>query len=273
MSASILIYRAAGEPPTENDGIDGPCRLCGDREYDGVSFSDWVKDTFMDHDKLKIGTIICRACLFCADDRSVLLQTKLGRGKPQRMRNYSHFVVSGQWMAYHKGQKRGIAAALQSNPEVAVIAMSGQKHLIFRARPGWWQIEEQAQQPSRAQLFWLAKAVEQLLPGFSKTEIESGHYAQYRIVKYGLAQWNERERVIAPHRGSLIFTLAVWLAQKDETDGQIRTGESDPRADMARDSERLQNEVRVEHLDAIREQRKERGAHDEPAEVRQRDLF
>ncbi len=140
--ASSEIYIAAGSPPMKNTK-GGKCCLCGMDSY-GIGFSDWARATFMDFDKLKAGAIICSACQFCSEDGSALLQEKLGRGKPQRMRNYSHFVIGTDWHVYHKGQKREILVALHREPKIAVIALSGQKHILFRARPGWWQIEEQS---------------------------------------------------------------------------------------------------------------------------------
>lgn len=90
----------------------------------------------MDHDKLHDGSVVCHSCLFCFDDRSSALTTITGKDKPQRMRNYSHFVVNGRWHPLSKAAKPLMWQLLTQFPEVAVIAVSGQKHLIFRARPG-----------------------------------------------------------------------------------------------------------------------------------------
>jgi len=214
LTASQLIWKAAGSPAMKS-GASGYCCLCGAQSR-GMPFASWVKDAFMDFDKLKSGSIVCEACQFTTDDQSVILQKKLRRDKPQRMRNYSHFVCKGQWWAFHKGQKRQMEAFLVGLAEVAVVATSGQKHLVFRAKPGTWQIEEQHMLPAPAKLIEIHTHVERLLPFFSKTEIESGQYAQHRILKCGLQQWKNHEDELKRARGSLVFQLAVWLSQKED---------------------------------------------------------
>lgn len=84
MKATKLLYQAAGEPayPQEARGV---CRVCGDPGY-GVGFAEWVRDTFMDWDKLVPGEILCPACQFAFDDDSRLLMARLGKEQPQRMR-------------------------------------------------------------------------------------------------------------------------------------------------------------------------------------------
>jgi hypothetical protein len=141
---------------------------------------------------------------------------------PQRMRNYSHFIVGGEWIPLSKGDKPRMAELLMQGPELAVVALSGQKHLIFRAQPGWWQIEEQSVLPFPDRLKELLEIIESLYSGFSKSEIESGGYKQHRIRKFGLPEWWELESRIRSERGGLPFQLALFLAQKKkgERDGQ-----------------------------------------------------
>jgi hypothetical protein len=93
-----LIYEAAGAPPYESTA-SGRCRVCG-RCATGVLFTSWVRDTFNDHDKLMRGEILCQACQFSFDESSALLAKRAGKEKPQRMRNYSHFVINGEWIPY-----------------------------------------------------------------------------------------------------------------------------------------------------------------------------
>lgn len=262
-TASSILYVAAGSPDMAGS-IRSVCALCGESGT-GILFKDWVKNTFMDFDKLKSGTIICHACQFCASDSSILLRDKLHRDKPQRMRNYSHLVVHGSWSAYHKGQKLEILDALRSVPAIACIALSGQKHILFRARPGWWQIEEQSVVPFPALLDQLLTHVQSLASGFSKTEVESGNYRQHRIQKYGLAAWKHDEDQIRPYRNSLPLQLAVWLAQKEEGNGgDLPDGVSNSRAAVAGNSGGLQGEVCVEHLEPVREQPAQRSLYDKP---------
>ncbi len=217
MTVTRLIYTAAGAP--EMPGVTpGVCRACGQPGI-GTPFSSWVRPTFTDHDKLAPGEITCHACDFCFTDRNEALALRVGKDAPQRMRNYSHFVCAGEWTPLSKGNKRRMREILLGapSPEVAVIADSGQKHIIFRARPGWWQFEELAMPPRPRALESLLAIVEQLYSGgFSKTEIESGRYIQKRILSFGLTAWSELESGIKPSRGTALLSLALYLAQKDD---------------------------------------------------------
>lgn len=111
------------------------CRFCGGNG-EGIQFQDWVKPTFTDRDKLLPGEIVCNACLFWFEEASQELANITGKDKPQRMRNYSHFVVNGEWIPLSKGDKARMVELLTSEPfpELAAIADSGQKHIVFRAR-------------------------------------------------------------------------------------------------------------------------------------------
>lgn len=208
-----LIYYAAGSPPmvVSHQGVCRTCKSFGD----GILFRDWVKDTFTDHDKLYPGQIVCQACQFSFAEQSEILRQRLGKDKPQKARNYSHFVLNGEWYPLSKAQKTKMRDLFFQNPEVAIVAASGQKHIIFRARLGWWQIEEQSVAPFPGKLKHLLGAVEPLyFAGFSKDEIEFGTYQQNRILKIGMPFWKEHEHVVAPHRNTIRLSLALFLAQK-----------------------------------------------------------
>jgi hypothetical protein len=182
-----------------------------------MPFAAWVKDTFTDHDKLSPGAFICQACQFCASEATPGLAERVGKDKPQKFRNYSHFVSAGVWHPLSKGDKRRMRELLLAAPDVALIAVSGQKHLFFRATPGWWQIEEQAARPFPDVLVATLALVEPLYQaGISKTEIESGRYDQRRILAIGIAPWWTTEQEIAPMRGTMKLQLALFLAQKDD---------------------------------------------------------
>lgn len=212
-TATKLIYLAAGEPLLPGNTV-GMCRTCGDPGR-GIRFSDWVKDGFTNHDLLRTGDIVCHACLFCFDDRSLALQQITGKEKPQKFRNYSHFVVDGKWIALSKADKATMRGLLARSPSVAIIADSGQKHLAFRARPGWWQFEEFCFLPCWDKVSELFLPIEQLINGgFSKGEIESGDYALYRIHKFGMARWHSLTQPLLAIRKTIYFQLALFLSQK-----------------------------------------------------------
>lgn len=219
-SVTQILYKAAGLRIREENNEQ--CWLCGGPAFDSVPRKEFIKPTFTDHDKAACfgSDIVCGACVFCHDERNELLASLVGKEKPQRMRNYSHFVCHGEWMPLSKGDKSRMVELLTQEPELAVIALSGQKHLIFRAQPGWWQIEEQSILPFPDKLQKLLGVVGLLYAGFSKSEIQSGNYKQHRIRNFGLFDWWALESQIKPERGSLPFQLALFLAQKRKEDGR-----------------------------------------------------
>jgi hypothetical protein len=218
-AVSHSIYAAAGSP-TMPGAVRGVCRLCGE-EGTGEAFDRWVKDTFTDHDKLKSGTITCHACLFCASEATPGLAERVGKDKPQKLRNYSHIVKDGVWTPLSKGQKSELRGLLLDAPDVALIATSGQKHLFFRSTVGWWQVEEQSVRPDPALLRLLLDRLTTMLAVFSKAEIETRRYEQRRVLAYGVDAWRGDEAALMPHRGGALFTLALFLAQKEEPDNGL----------------------------------------------------
>jgi len=203
---------------------------------------------------------------------------------PQRMRNYSHFVVGGEWVPLSKGNKAQMRdILLNESPTVAVIAESGQKHIIFRAVPGVIQFEEQ-QIPDWCGLGPLLDIVEILYSGgFSKGEIETGDYAQHQILRFGLVGWWKWEEILRRHRRTLLFSLALFLAQKSEKgeqDGKDRRIESNAPASsgaagssVAGNTGQLQEPLSQEHLAAVRGQREVGSLHQQPGQVHQLAMF
>lgn len=263
--------------------INNICRFCGE-QGEGKPFGQWVKPTFTDHDKLQPGEIICNNCLFWFNEASTELAQIIGKEKPQRMRNYSHFVVGGNWVPLSKGDKARMAQLLLGNPfpELAAIAESGQKHIVFRARrnpngsrAGWIQFEENQLWVDPDNLrFWLDLA-ESMLITFSKTEIISGNYLPYRILDFGLKQWQANEAKIKPQRGSLFFNLVLFLAQRKEKTDERKSGNGGQptRHHLAGDQQRLQEPIPPDDLGAIREHGQGKRLHQQPGEIRQLSLF
>ena len=280
-----LLYAAAGSPPYPTPAA-GACRLCG-AEGAGIPFDAWAKPTFTNRDLLRPGAIVCAACQFAAADDSTLLQARTNKDKPQRMRNYSHFVVGGAWLPLHKGQKAQMLAALRQSPAVAVVAVSGQKHLLFRARVGWWQVEESAARPDLARLEHCLTHVQALYRIFSKEEIGAQTYAPHRMAQYaqvyGLPSLLAAQVALKPHRGALAFDLALFLAQKQEDDtdddrlervpAAVPHGAASADPALARAGQRLQEQVRAQHLGAVGEQHQERGLHGDSQQVLQQSLW
>ena len=236
---TLILWRAAGQPPGKGK-VAGVCRICG-CDSAGLDFDGWVRPTFTDHDKLLPGSILCHACQFSFEERSALLARLVGKEKPQRMRNYSHFIVDGVWIPLSKGNKpRMREILLNENPGLAIIAESGQKHIIFRAVPGIVQFEEQQIQNWQS-LDGLLSPIEQLYTRFSKSEIREGNYAQHRVLKFGVTEWQQLESQIKSMRQSPLFALALFLAQREEIDDRVtRKGHRAFDGDMERSAGGLQ---------------------------------
>jgi hypothetical protein len=242
--------------------MDGICRICG-QDKNGIEFKNWVKDTFTNYDLLVPGKIICMDCLFWFDQQSEELQKITGKDKPQKMQNYSHFIVKGEWQPVGKGDKARMAEYLLSVPfpEMAAIAVSGQKHIAFRARRnpscqchGWVQFEENPIWIEPNVLREFLSIIEALYKIFSKGEIESGHYYAGRVMIFGLENLRPFEEKIKPIRGTAIFQLALFLAQRRD-DGTTGSGECGETAQdhLEGDSGGLQAEISHDDLAAVRE--------------------
>jgi hypothetical protein len=264
------------------------CRICGKDKQDGVPFDAWVKDTFTNWDSLYPGDILCRDCQFWFNQRSTELQRRMGKDKPQKMQNYSHFVTGGAWEPVSKGDKIRMTALLLDGfvPELAAIATSGQKHIAFRARrnppgqsAGWVQFEESPVWVEQAGLRALLGTVETLYTTFSKGEIETGQYSPKRILDFGVERWHDLEQVVRPVRQTMLFQLALFLAQRSIEDGGIKGGgiegtSSDAAKNhLAGDTRRLQESLPDDDLGSIRERNPVSMPHQQSGEIYQLDLF
>lgn len=205
-----IIY-ACSNKPVYGD-IAGICRITGENSK-GLLFNKWVKDTFTDLGYLKPGNIISNEALFCFDEASAVLQEKTGKDKLQRFRNYSHFVLNGEWFIKDKGQKEDMMNILLQCPEICVISESGQRHLVFKHQPGNWQYEDISIQPDIALFSFLQSRIHQMSGTFSNDEIKSGGYLQYRIIKFGFTAWKKIEDEIKPYRGAALFDLALFFSK------------------------------------------------------------
>jgi hypothetical protein len=262
----------------------GNCRICGETDC-GLLFSDWVRPTFNDWDKLQEGTIICNACLFWFDERSEDLAQIVGKKKPQRMRNYSHFIIGGEWIPLNKGDKERMQTFLLSMPfpEFAIIAESGQKHIAFRTRrneiggmSGWVQFEEKAIYVDPLNLKSLLNDIENLYITFNKAEIRTGRYISHRVLKFGIERWDKIESRIKQKRGSPLFNLALFLAQrkqKGKDERATRNGSRSTDSDLERNPSGLQEPLPTDDLATVRGSGSVGIIHEQPGQVRQLTLF
>ncbi len=193
--------------------LKGTCRITG-KPGEGILFEKWVKDTFTDYQYLYPGDIISNEALFCFEEKSELLKSMTGREKVQRFRTYSHFVVDGIWYPLTKADKAKMWDLLFKSPELAVISDSGQKHLVMKAVPGKWQLEETIIDPDPNTLRGLQKLIARLNAEiFSIDEIRSGEYASHRIWNFGINKWRKIEDKLKQYRGQRVFELALFFSK------------------------------------------------------------
>jgi hypothetical protein len=206
-----LLYEVAAIKKTYGT-VPGVCRITG-KESTGLPFKTWVRDTFTDHAYLKPGDIISNEALFCFDESSEVIQKLTDRDKPQRFRTYSHIIANNAWHIYTKANKREMYQLITSGTcQVVCLSDSGQKHLYFKHRTGFWQLEDQFIVPDIDTLKFLHSRFGELLDvGFSQTEIITGNYIGYRVMKAGLQAWKTIEDQIKPLRGTLIFNFTAWI--------------------------------------------------------------
>lgn len=189
----------------------GQCRITG-KEATGMPFKKWVKDTFTDHHHLKPGTIISNEAAFCFVEDSGLIQSMQQRDKPQKFRTYSHIIHDGVWMCCTKADKQRIVRILQDDPELVCLTDSGQKHVFFKHKPGYWQLDESFILPNLPLFNRLHSTMMSLLDlGFTQAEVMSGNYAANRILVAGIENWKQLENIIKPARKTPMFDFAGWL--------------------------------------------------------------
>jgi len=192
------------------DVADARCWLCGgETNGRGRPVKKAIKPTFTDRDKAKgprNSESICPGCAFC------LSSTPL--------RNYSIVATENGLSHPSRPEMRELLLEPPEPPFVFCVAVSGQKWLHFRSQVAYSrdgypvQVEETRICVERPVLAGWLDAVEMLYTVFTKAEILSGQYNQNRIKQFGLLRFQEVERRVASHRGTRLFELAVFVAQK-----------------------------------------------------------
>lgn len=210
-----IIYNIATENANYGD-TPGKCRITG-KPAIGLKFEKWVKPTFTDHGSLLPGDIISNEALFCFDEASQFLARKTGKDKPQRFRNYSHIVADGVWYCLTKGDKKQIYELILQQPQIVCLAESGQKHILFKHRPGFWQLEDLHIAPNIALFSELHKAMCELNTlGFTQAEIISGKYYPNNLKKIGMHPWRSIEQFLGKYRGSDLFYFTSFMIFKND---------------------------------------------------------
>lgn len=157
-----------------------------------------------------------------------------GSGKKEsggRFGNFSHFMDEERYENASKGEKPKILDWLRGQKYgswFCVIADSGQKHLLPYAplnppgSRGRIRFEEQElPAPSAYDLDMVSEMTELLTAGVTKEELLSGQYTAraYQLAMDGVRAF---EKAHSGKRQGTWFSLAVWLAQRDEERVAVR---------------------------------------------------
>lgn len=197
--------------PEIEDVPDWQCWLCGGRtDGRGLPVKKAILPTFTDRDKARGSRShsVCQGCAFCLSYLT--------------LRNYSILATEQRLRHPTRAEIRELLLDPPEPPFVLCIAVSGQKHLHFRSQVAYSkdgypvQMEETRVCVERPVLREWLKKIELLYTVFSKDEIRTGKYSQNRIKEFGLLRFQAVEAIIAPHRGTRLFDLAVFVAQKIE---------------------------------------------------------
>jgi len=217
-----LIYRAAlasgAEPYPVGPVPDEPCWIChGPTHGRGALKSEVISHTFTDTDFVRWGgDSICEACMYCLKTKTLRTRSTLATlsGLTQPMRQ--------EW--------RDILLSPPGPPWLGAIAISGKKHVSFKARVNLSNrrpvvsVEMVPTPYTPTQLAADLAVIEELLTAFPRREIETGNYAQHRIRKFGLIRLADLEhQVVAMRRRARQFTLALLIARGPEK--QLKTSE------------------------------------------------
>jgi len=191
---------------------DQICWLCGGEVAgnQGMPTKKAIKPTFTDHPyaRCQASVSICAGCAFCLSARE--------------LRNYSILATSTRLQHPFRSQWRDILIHPPEPPFVMCLAVSGQKHLSFKAPVNLDQrrftvmLEERAVHVIPTKLKYCIEAVEDLYVWFSKDEIATGRYSQHKIKECSLRRWEDLEIVVAGWREMPLFDLALFVAQKRE---------------------------------------------------------
>lgn len=235
MSATRFLHEAAKKTPrlaAPNGKVldvhpliegeeSGECRLCASETGRGFSWRGAAKKTFTDHD-------VCRRpesdalCEFCAWALGWAPGTAAGKGGVTTFRLYSVYATPAGVELPSRARWREILTEPPRSEYLACLAVSGKKWLHIKSRVGrpapHWDamLEERRVIVAPKVLRAILADFESLYAGFPKSRIEAGDYPPPLVSAFGVERFDGHERRLKVFRGSDLFRVAAFVAQKPE---------------------------------------------------------
>lgn len=188
----------------------GTCWLCGCPTRHGHPRKRVIKPTFTDGNQARApwSDVVCEHCAWALSYKS--------------LRNYSILATRNCLSHPSRVEVREVLLNPPAPPFVLCVAASGQRWLHFkgviaqrRERFGV-RFEDVPVWVAPERFRALLEPIEELYAVFTKAEIESGDYQVHRILQFGMERWEKLVGRIAPERKSGLFSLALFVAQREE---------------------------------------------------------
>ena len=234
-SATHLTWIASGSPRQEgcSDTPGELCWVCAGDAGRSVLRTDWQGANYTGQNRVKYppGTWVCEPCIFLHSRLSPVpgREAKEGKKLGGNWRNYCALVeiVDGTpfLTTATKGEKDLVRAFLRRRkigPWFAALCESGQKHTIPGCPvnpPGTNGIVRLEETDVRVtdDLWPLVDAISEIATlGGSKEGAETGEWSSFAYARILREIEEFEERFAKPWRGSDLYKLALWLAQRDE---------------------------------------------------------
>ena len=239
-SATQFIFNIVGNyieiPNKTNQSIVKKCWLCGQSTTNYFSLRDGISKTFClsDQSHFPNSNIVCMACHAMSSkkyfDKYAEVRPEMGLkpGYATSWRNYSHVAFKEHHSCPKRSEWSDWLLSPPEPPFLFVIAVSSQKHLIYKSKIStsrelfFVQMEDELLTVERdifKGCFEIVKALVEL--GFSKKQILTNNYIYKLIMKYGKEKWKKLNDDLLFYRKlhSELIELACFcvLVKKQET--------------------------------------------------------
>jgi len=227
VTPAAIVHGLAGTPAVDGCAdSDGQCWICARPMARGMPVSKWQGATFTDQNKALApdATHVCEPCVWAMSwvQPPGMPPAEAGK-KGLNLRLFSHFFDARGYLALNKASKPAMLRWLREPKHgvwFAAIADTGQKHVL-----PWTPLNPAGGRSARFEERLIAlpddwsvvDAIAALLTlGVTKGEVERGEYSPRSYQEHGREPMHGFESAYRYLRGTGWFTLALWLAQRDE---------------------------------------------------------